>query len=56
MNARLGARPFDSTKIIRIIGGLMFLYLFLGFMLLPCLDTLASIFTTRDASPISTSA
>ena len=50
MSGKLGSRPFDSTRIIRLVGGLLFLYLFLGFMLLPCLDTLASIFTTKDAN------
>ena len=43
-------RPFDTTKVLQIIGALFFAYLFLGFMLLPCLNTLTSIFTTKNAA------
>ncbi len=35
---------------MKIFGAAFFAYLFLGFMLLPCLNTLASIFTTQNAS------
>ena len=45
----LRPKPFNTTKILQVIGGLVFAYLFLGFMLLPCLNTLTSIFTTKDA-------
>ena len=34
----------------KVFGGALFLYLFLGFMVIPCLNTLTSIFTTRDAT------
>ncbi|MBQ8200151.1 MAG: iron ABC transporter permease [Clostridia bacterium] len=34
----------------KVFGTAFFVYLFFGFMLLPCLNTLAQIFTTRDAA------
>lgn len=40
---------FDAGFIAKIFGLVMFLYLFLGFMVMPCLNTLTSIFTTRNA-------
>ena len=43
-------RKITGEKAFRIIGGLAFAYLFLGFMLLPCLNTLRSIFDIRDAA------
>ena len=36
--------------IVRVIGVAFFAYLFFGFMLLPCLNTLTSIFNTRNAA------
>lgn len=36
--------------LLRVFGTAFFAYLFFGFMLLPCLNTLTSIFTTVDAS------
>ncbi len=36
--------------LFRIIGLGLFVYLFFGFMLLPCLNTLTSIFTTKNAA------
>lgn len=39
----------DAGYIAKVFGLVMFLYLFLGFMVMPCLNTLASIFTTRNA-------
>ena len=45
----LRPKPFNTTKILQVVGGLVFAYLFLGFMLLPCLNTLTSIFMTKDA-------
>jgi len=36
--------------IIRLVGVCFFAYLFFGFMLLPCLNTLASIFNTKNAA------
>ena len=50
MNSLRKPRPFNTTTVLTIIGGLFFLYLFLGFMLLPCLNTLTSIFNTRNAA------
>ncbi len=40
---------FDAGFIAKIFGLVLFLYLFLGFMVLPCLNTLTSIFTTKNA-------
>lgn len=39
----------DASFIAKIFGLVLFLYLFLGFMVMPCLNTLTSIFTTRNA-------
>jgi len=36
--------------LFRVFGIALFVYLFLGFMVLPCLNTLTSIFTTRSAA------
>ena len=46
------ANTFDAGFIAKIFGLALFLYLFLGFMVLPCLNTLTSIFTTRNASGV----
>ncbi len=40
----------DLSLLYRIFGGVLFLYLFLGFMVIPCLNTLTSVFGTRDAA------
>lgn len=40
---------FDAGFAAKIFGLVLFLYLFLGFMVLPCLNTLTSIFMTRNA-------
>ena len=40
---------FRPDLLIKVIGIASFAYLFLGFMILPCLNTLTSIFTERDA-------
>ena len=40
----------SPALLVKIFGAAFFAYLFLGFMLLPCLNTLASIFTTQNAS------
>ena len=45
----LRPKPFNTTKILQVIGGLVFAYLFFGFMLLPCLNTLTSIFREKNA-------
>ena len=41
---------FDLSTIYKVFGGVLFLYLFLGFMVIPCINTLTSVFTTKDAS------
>ena len=46
----LRPKPFNVTKVLQLIGALFFLYLFFGFMLLPCLNTLTSIFNTKNAA------
>ena len=46
----LRPKPFDVTRVLQLIGLVFFLYLFLGFMLLPCLNTLTSIFSVRNAA------
>ncbi|MBQ9594318.1 MAG: iron ABC transporter permease [Synergistaceae bacterium] len=46
------ADTFDAGFIAKIFGLVLFLYLFLGFMVLPCLNTLTSIFTTKNASGV----
>ena len=43
-------KPFQPIKMLQIIGGVFFAYLFFGFMLLPCLNTLTSIFTVKNAA------
>ena len=44
------ARSFKTEYIIRILGIGFFAYLFFGFMLLPCLNTLTSIFNAKNAA------
>ena len=41
---------FDLGKLWAIFGGVLFVYLFLGFMVIPCINTLTSIFTVKDAA------
>ncbi|MBQ7592847.1 MAG: iron ABC transporter permease [Synergistaceae bacterium] len=43
---------FDVGFIAKIFGFALFVYLFLGFMVLPCLNTLTSIFTTKNAQGV----
>lgn len=45
LNRRIGAE-----QIVRLVGLCFFVYLFFGFMLLPCLNTLTSIFNTHNAA------
>ncbi len=49
MNAAADRR-LRPDFIVRMIGVAFFAYLFFGFMLLPCLNTLTSIFNTRNAA------
>ncbi len=51
MQAPIGAKQkYGIGKLWGIFGGVLFVYLFLGFMVLPCLDTLTSIFSVKDAA------
>ena len=43
-------RKLQPELILRIFGVAFFAYLFFGFMLLPCLNTLTSIFNTKNAA------
>ncbi|MDO5399610.1 MAG: iron ABC transporter permease [Eubacteriales bacterium] len=43
-------RRLDAALIVRLVGLCFFVYLFFGFMLLPCLNTLTSIFNTKNAA------
>jgi len=48
MSERLDRR-FNPEFVVRMVGIALFAYLFFGFMLLPCLNTLTSIFNTKTA-------
>jgi len=43
-------RGLDAGLIWKVFGGALFLYLFLGFMVIPCINTLTSVFTAKDAA------
>ena len=43
----LNEKRFDATFVFRLIGIVFFAYLFFGFMLVPCWNTLTSIFKER---------
>lgn len=44
------SKRFGPESVIRGLGFLLFAYLFFGFMLLPCLNTLTSIFTATNSA------
>ena len=44
---------FDASFIAKIFGFTLFVYLFMGFMVMPCLNTLTSIFTTKNSSGVT---
>ena len=44
---------FNASWAIQLIGLLLFIYFFLGFMLLPCLNTLTSVFTAKQGDPLA---
>ena len=44
------SKTFDAGRAVKIFGFVLFAYLFLGFMVMPCLNTLTSIFRTRNAA------
>lgn len=51
MQIKLKKQGFNARDIIiKLIGAGLFLYFFIGFMLIPCLNTLTSIFTTANPS------
>ena len=50
MNATLENRKLRTETLLRLVGVCFFAYLFFGFMLLPCLNTLTSIFNTKNAA------
>ncbi len=50
MSSLARPKPFRVEKALQLIGALFFVYLFVGFMLLPCLNTLTSIFLTKNAA------
>ncbi|MBO2516095.1 MAG: iron ABC transporter permease [Clostridiales bacterium] len=43
-----GKREFNPSYLFTLIGLIAFVYLFVGFMLLPCLNTLVSVFNNTD--------
>ena len=47
---RIEDRKLQPETFVRIVGVAFFAYLFFGFMLLPCLNTLTSIFNTKNAA------
>ncbi len=46
-------KTFNASWAIQLVGLLLFIYFFLGFMLLPCLNTLTSVFTAVDGDPLA---
>ena len=40
----------DLSLVWKVFGGVLFIYLFLGFMVIPCWNTLTSIFREKDAA------
>ena len=44
-----GRQKLNASLIYKVFGGILFLYLFLGFMVVPCLNTLTSVFTAKDS-------
>ena len=49
MNKKPGLK-LDTSLIWKVFGIAFFVYLFFGFMLLPCLNTLTSIFKTTNSA------
>ena len=50
MQAAGERKSFSLSTVWKVFGAVLFLYLFLGFMVFPCLNTLTSIFTEKDAA------
>ncbi|MBO7663913.1 MAG: iron ABC transporter permease [Clostridia bacterium] len=40
----------NFSMVYKVFGGVLFVYLFLGFMVIPCVNTLTSVFTAKDAA------
>ena len=55
MTGRILKKPkdFNAGWALQLIGLLLFVYFFLGFMLLPCLNTLTSVFTAKEGDPLA---
>ena len=45
-----GKQKYNLGKLWGIFGGVLFVYLFLGFMVIPCFNTLTSVFRETDAA------
>ncbi len=50
MTTKAPSRKLDLSLLWKVFGTAFFVYLFFGFMLLPCLNTLTQIFTTKDSA------
>ena len=50
MTQKAPSSKLNLSLLWKVFGTAFFVYLFFGFMLLPCLNTLTQIFTTKDAS------
>ena len=50
MDTAMNRRRFDAAFVVQVIGIAAFAYFFFGFMLLPCLNTLTSIFNVTNAA------
>ena len=48
-NIKRNTGGLSAGKLWALFGGVLFVYLFLGFMVIPCINTLTSIFTVKDA-------
>ena len=40
----------NPSLLYKVFGGVLFAYLFLGFMVVPCINTIASVFSAKDAA------
>ena len=50
MDTAMNRRRFDAAFVVQVIGIAAFAYFFFGFMLLPCLNTLTSIFNVTNTA------
>ena len=49
-SSMIGKQKYGLGKLWGIFGGVLFVYLFLGFMVIPCFNTLTSVFRETDAA------